>query len=143
MIRTVSALLLLVALATLGACATTGTAAQTFDQMEVIAGSANDAIVVTTKALLNAGTISSDQAEKVATVSDTVNALLIAANTAFQAGNTALANSNLSSANVALTTTQSCLTSTKAPVGSTLDTCIAPVVLPMTAAAHKAKKVKP
>lgn len=113
-------LLLLCAL-TLCACATTS-ATQTFDQSVQIAASVNDAVIITANQLLSAGNITSAQAKKVLAITDNVNALLTAANTAWTAGSAALANSDLATASTAATQTQSCLT---AP--STLSTCLAPI----------------
>jgi len=122
----------------LAACAAAPTTTvPTFNQLALIAGSANDAIVLLDTSLVKAGTITSAQAEKVATVTDAVNAMLTAANAANVAGNITLATSNLANANAALATAQSCLTAPT--VGTTLDSCLGPVVNPKAVAAHKAK----
>lgn len=116
-------------LALLAACATAPTtaptAAQSFNQSVKIAGTANDAVIVTGNALLTSGVISSAQSKKILVITDQVNGLLVASNNAFVAGNTALANATLSTANSTTAAAATCLA--PAAGGAILDQCLSTV----------------
>lgn len=107
----------------LAGCATTPAA--TFTQSLTAAESAADIVVTTTTGLLQSGTITSAQAQKVLTITDGVNATLTLANTTYQSGSAASASAQLATAASILTTVQSCLTAAAAK--QPIDTCLAPV----------------
>jgi thiamine monophosphate kinase len=111
----------------LAGCATTS-ASGTFTQALSAAEAADDAIVVASTSLLQAGTISSVQASKILTITDGINAALTLANTAYTAGNLTSASTQISTVVGVITAVQACLTaaSNKQPI----DTCLAPVSAP-------------
>jgi hypothetical protein len=109
-------------------CATTGTPAGTFTQAVTAAEAADDAIVTSATALLQAGTITSTQAKKVLTITDGINTALTLANNAYTAGNLTSANSQISAVTALLTQVQACMNTaaSKQPI----DTCLAPLGAP-------------
>jgi hypothetical protein len=117
----------LLVLCLLNGCATTNSSG-TFTQALAAAEAADDAVVVTSTTLLQAGTITSTQAKKILTITDAVNAALTLANNAYTAGNLTSANTQIATAIAALTGIQTCLTaaSNKQPI----DTCLAPITSP-------------
>jgi predicted GTPase len=110
----------------LTACATTP--AGTFSQSLAAAETADDAVVTTATALLQAGNITSVQAKKILTITDGVNAALTIANTTYQSGDLATANSKVAAAVSILSTVQGCLAA--AQKAQPIDTCLAPVSPP-------------
>jgi hypothetical protein len=118
-------LLLLVCL--LYGCATTS-ASGTFTQALAAAEAADDAIVLTSTTLLQAGTITSAQGSKILTITDGINAALTLANNAYTAGNLTSASTQISTVVGVITAVQACLTaaSNKQPI----DTCLQPIASP-------------
>jgi hypothetical protein len=108
-------------------CATTS-ASGAFTQALAAAEAADDAIVTTSTALLNAGSITSTQARKILTVTDGINAALTLANSAYTSGNLTSANTQIATVVTVITAVQACLTaaSNKQPI----DTCLAPIASP-------------
>jgi hypothetical protein len=105
-------------------CATTA-GTPTFSQLLATAETADDAVVVAATQALNAGSITSVQAQKVLTITDGVNAALTLANTTYQGGNLTSANAQIAAAMAILVTVKGCLAITQAK--QSLDTCLAPV----------------
>lgn len=111
-------------------CATTNSA-QTFTQTIATASAADDAIVLATTSLLQGGSISSNQAKKILTLTDGINATLMLANNAYQAGNISSAITQITTVTSLLVTLQSCLATAAAK--QPIDTCLAPISLPTSA----------
>ena len=109
----------------LAGCATT--TAPTFSQLLTAAEAADDAIVISATAALNAGAISSAQASKVLTVTDGINKALTLAQTAYQT-NPAAAQTQLGTAMALIVTVQACVTAANAK--QAIDTCLAPTGSP-------------
>lgn len=105
----------------LAGCATTS--APTFSQLLTAAEAADDAIIISATAALNAGTITSTQAKKVLTVTDGINKALTLANTAYQS-NPAAAQTQLATAMALIVTVQACVNASNAK--QSIDTCLAP-----------------
>ncbi len=89
---------------------------------------ADNAMIVTGTALLDAGTITSAQAGKILRFTDQIKTVIDAARSAYDLGNTALATKQLSAATATLTTLQVCTGPPNS--GLTLDSCLAPLVQP-------------
>ena len=108
-------------------CATTS-ASGTFTRALAAAEAADDAIVLTSTTLLQAGTITSAQGSKILTITDGINSALTLANSAYTAGNITSATSQMTTVVSVITQVQACLTaaSNKQPI----DTCLAPVSAP-------------
>lgn len=102
----------------LAGCASTPVP-QTFNQLLLTAGTVDDAVVVAIDTALKSGAITAAQAQKVATITDSVQTTLAAAKAANALGQTAVATSQLSLATASLTKAQACIT---AP--TTLDACL-------------------
>jgi hypothetical protein len=101
------------------ACASNPTVPQTFNQLLLTAGTVDDAVVVATDSALKAKAITVSQAQRVANITDGVQASLVTAKAAYALGQTAAATNTLASANAALTKAQACIT---AP--ATIDACL-------------------
>lgn len=102
----------------LAGCASTS-GVQTFNQLLLTAGTVDDAVVVATDTALKAKTITASQAQRVANLTDTIQASLAAAKAAYALGQTGTATSTLAAAQAALTKAQACIT---AP--ATIDACL-------------------
>jgi hypothetical protein len=116
------AILLIVGLIT--ACASTP--AGTFSQSLLAAETADDAVVTTTTSLLNAGQITSVQAQKIMTITDGVNSALTLANNTYQSGNVTSAQTQITTAVNLLAQLQACLNT--AAARQPIDNCLAPIV---------------
>lgn len=87
----------------LAGCASLGTEpAQSFNQRLAYAEATHTAVLEATDSSLNAGTITSSQAQTIVSQSDNAELVLSAAKTAYQAGDTAGANAKLATALTAL-----------------------------------------
>ncbi len=112
-----NALTLLAFLIVLTGCQSIGTEpAQTFKQRLAYAEATHTAVLDATTSSLNAGTISSEEAETVSKGADNVQTLLLAAKAADQAGDTAGANAKLATALTALQALQDYLRSHRSTV---------------------------
>lgn len=105
-------------------CATTA-GTPTFSQLLATAETADDAVVLAATQAINAGAITSAQAQKILAITDGVNAALTLANTTYQAGNLTSANAQIAAATSILTTVQGCLAVAQAK--QSIDMCLAPV----------------
>lgn len=92
---------------------------QTFNDLMLAAGTMDDAVVVAIDTAFKSGVITAAQAQKVATITDSVQTTLKAAKAANALGQTAMATSQLSLATGSLTKAQACIT---AP--ATIDACL-------------------
>jgi hypothetical protein len=98
------------------------TALQTFDALYANAVTAEDLVIKTTTSTLQSGLISSAQAKKVMSITDSIKMTLDVAYGAAQTGNTGVATGNLAQALGPLAVLSACLT-TKPLTIQTFDAC--------------------
>lgn len=117
-------LLSLLAIGNFSGCASTPSAAQSFEDSVYAAAKINVTVISTLDGLVKTHAVSSTQASAILAITDKVQATLNLANSAYTAGNSGSATSMLSTAAAALASVQACLT---AP--ASLSTCLQSVTL--------------
>lgn len=103
-------------------CATSGFNTSLYDAAQL-----NDAAVKTIGSLVQSGALTSTNAEKALTITNSVQAALVLAQSAENAGNQSSATATLTAVTTALTTVTACLTSTNLP---NVTACLAGVPAP-------------